>query len=212
MLIDLYNLIIKYDLHIRGIIHCGAHHAEEFGIYDKCNINNVIWIEANPNACDVCRQKLFGINNNIVIESAIDINDGIETKFNITNNGESSSLLELKNHLIYYPNINVIKSINVTTKRLDTIINENDINMKNFNFLNLDLQGIELRAIKSIGNYISNIDYIYTEINRDELYMECDTINELDEYLLNKNFIKVEEVWTHANWGDAFYIKNEKVR
>ena len=48
MLINLEELISKYNLNIKGIIHCGAHHAEEFKLYKKNKINNVVWIEANP--------------------------------------------------------------------------------------------------------------------------------------------------------------------
>ncbi len=36
-----------------------------------------------------------------------------------------------------------------------------------FNFLNLDIQGAELKALKSMGDYLNNVDYIYTEVNSD---------------------------------------------
>jgi hypothetical protein len=47
MLIDLKELVQKYDLKIKGIIHCGAHEAEESVLYKKIGIDDVIWIEAN---------------------------------------------------------------------------------------------------------------------------------------------------------------------
>lgn len=35
MLINLEELISKYNLNIKGIIQCGAHHAKEFKLYKK---------------------------------------------------------------------------------------------------------------------------------------------------------------------------------
>ena len=52
-----------------------------------------------------------------------------------------------------------------------------------FNFLNLDIQGAELKALKSMGDYLNNVDYIYTEVNSDYVYEDCALITELDDYL-----------------------------
>ena len=47
MLIKLDELIEKYDIAFKGIIHIGAHHAEERDDYANHGVNRVIWIEAN---------------------------------------------------------------------------------------------------------------------------------------------------------------------
>lgn len=212
MLIDIKVLIEKYNLDIRGIIHCGAHNAEEFPLYKNIGVENIIWIEANPEKSKFCKEYLKNEKNSIVINEAVNDVDGKKIEFNITNNGESSSILKLKNHKNYYPQIDVVKKIEVSTKRLDTILNENNLLIDKYNFLNLDLQGVELRAIKSLGNYLENIDYIYTEINRQELYEGCDIVDDIDSFLLEKGFVRIETVWTHANWGDALYVKGPKLK
>jgi len=212
MLIDLKYLINKYNLKIRGIIHGGAHNAEESTMYSEMQIEDVIWLEANPEKAEYCKNLLKDKIKNIVITEAISDKNGEKVDFNITNNGESSSILDLKNHKKYYPDINVVKKLKLETKRIDTIIDENIIEINNYNFLNLDLQGIELRAIKSLGDYLKNIDYIYTEVNKSELYNNCDKIEDIDSYLMNQGFIRVETAWTHAEWGDAFYIRGPKLK
>ena len=45
--------------------------------------------------------------------------------------------------------------------------------MDNVNFLNLDIQGAELKALKSLQDYLHKVDYIYTEVNVDYLYVDC---------------------------------------
>lgn len=212
MLIDLEQLIKKYDLNIRGIVHCGAHKAEEFPLYKKIGVNNVVWIEANPEKSEYCKEYLKDEVGNVIINEAINDIDGTKIEFNITNNGESSSILKLKSHKNFYPQINVVKKIEVVTKRLDTIITENNLDFSKYNFLNLDLQGIELRAIKSLGNLINSVDYIYTEVNKQELYEGCDIVDDIDSFLIKHGFVRIETSWTHAMWGDALYIKGPKLK
>jgi hypothetical protein len=84
----------------------------------------------------------------------------------------------------------------------------NDIDGSEIDFLNLDIQGVELRALKSMGSYLDSIKYIYTEINTGEVYKENDQLDDLDEFLRNKGFNRVETKLTPYEWGDALYIKN----
>lgn len=206
MLIPYNQLIKKYNIQVSGIIHVGAHLAEELHDYVSNGTSNIIWIEANPKLISQIENKTKQYNN-IVLNYAIDITDNIETQFNITNNGQSSSLLNLKEHLKEHPNIYVIDNLIVKTKRLDTLINEQHIDMTKFNFINLDIQGLELNALKSLGKYIENIDYIYTEVNNKELYENCNIFDDLDKYLKEFGFEMREINWTPHGWGDAFYTK-----
>ena len=56
------------------------------------------------------------------------------------------------------------------------------------NFWNLDIQGVELRAIRSAGDHIKHVDAIYTEVNTEEVYAGCDKMDEISEYLAKYGF------------------------
>ena len=58
---------------------------------------------------------------------------------------------------------------------------------------------------------LNRIDYIYSEVNRDEMYENNVLINQLDEFLSSYNFTRVETYWPDdkLGWGDAFYIKKK---
>ena len=72
----------------------------------------------------------------------------------------------------------------------------------------MDLQGSELQAIKSLGNMINNTKYIYTEVNRSNVYIDCSKIWEIDEYLNHHGFLRIATRWAYEqNWGDAIYAK-----
>lgn len=200
MLIKFNDIVNKYG-NPKGIIHIGAHLMEERSDYISNGLYNTIWIEANPKLYEVIK------NSDIVYNWAISDIDGQFVNFNITNNGQSSSILNLDKHKIHHPQIYVSEVISVKTKRMDTLIKENNIDLNNYDFLNIDIQGAELLALKGFGNLLYNIKFIYTEINTDNLYKNCALVSEIDEYLKKYEFKRVETSMTEYEWGDALYIK-----
>ena len=75
-----------------------------------------------------------------------------------------------------------------------------------YNFLNMDVQGYELEVLKGGSQTLKSIDYVYTEVNRAEVYKKCAMIEDVSDHLREFGLIKVAEAW-HGDWGDAFYIK-----
>jgi len=206
MLIKFNNIVHKYGKP-KGIIHIGAHLMEERSDYLSHGLNNIIWVEANPKTYSNIEFINNENSNERVFNNAISDEDNKIYEFNITNNGQSSSILELDKHKIHHPHIHVIEIVNVSSKRMDTLISENNIDINNYDFLNIDIQGAELLALKGFGNLLNNIKYIYTEINTNSLYKDCALVGEIDEYLNKYGFERVETSMTEFEWGDALYIK-----
>ena len=206
MLISLEMLNKKYNLNINGILHIGAHLCEELKMYKKQGINEdkIIWIEANPKLVKHNKKH----NNKLIIKNFIccDKDEGY-TKLNISNNGQSSSILELGTHKINHPGVKYVGSVEVKNNRIDTMYKEDNIPENFANFLNIDIQGSELLALKGMGNLLNNFDYALLEVNKEYVYENCAIINEIDAYMSKFNFIRVETKWTRNKWGDAFYIK-----
>ena len=71
----------------------------------------------------------------------------------------------------------------------------------------MDIQGAELLALKGSSDTLKNIDYVYLEVNEKELYTGCGLLSEVDEYLKEKGFTRVEINMTPHGWGDAFYTR-----
>lgn len=204
MLINLDYLVQKYNIKFSGILHIGAHECEEIVFYDKyIGRDNVLWIDAIDKKVEISKNKF----ENILIEHAAvsDVSEPII--FNITNNGQSSSILELDKHLSYYPHITVSQKIEMNSVITKDILEKYNIK---FNFVNLDIQGAELKALKGMEKYLYDIDYIYTEVNIASLYKGCVLLDELDNYLSKFGFVRKETQMTEQEWGDAFYIKEKK--
>lgn len=205
MLIPLNYLINKYKIQFKGILHVGAHECEELKDYELyISRDKILWIDALPGKVQLCKSKYPDIN----IELAV-VSDKIENiLFNISNNGQSSSILDFGLHSQYHPHVYYIGSYQVTTSLLKDILPKYDIN---YNFLNFDIQGAELKALKGMEEYLYNVDYLYTEVNNDYVYKGCALISELDEYLNRFDLIRVETNWTDYKWGDAFYIRKNLI-
>lgn len=202
MLIPLETLITKYNIKFEGILHVGAHECEELIEYEKyLPRNKILWIEAIPEKVLQNRTKY----SDLLIHNAVVSDVEEDVKFNISNNGQSSSMLELGLHKLFYPSIKYTHYFETRTKLLKDIIS--DYNIK-YNFLNLDIQGAELKALKGMESYLSSVDYIYTEVNADYVYKDCAIITEIDEYLIKFGLHRVETEWAgYTHWGDAFYIR-----
>jgi FkbM family methyltransferase len=204
VLIPLDYIIDTYNLKITGVLHCGAHTGEEAEAYHRAGINRVLWVEGNPELIPELEAHVLPYGHR-VCQALITDKDDEEIVFNITNNMQSSSIYEFGTHTIVSPDVHFTHQLRLRTARLDTLSNVH--NMEYLNFLNLDLQGAELVALKGLGELIQQFDYIYTEINRDELYLGCARLPELDSYLTD--FKRVEtRMAGDAGWGDSLFISS----
>lgn len=191
---------------IQGILHVGAHNCEEKNDYNECGIDDskIIWIEGNNTLVQQNKQK----SKDITIYHVLVDDEEKDVIFNITNNGQSSSILELGTHKESYPYIFVSEKQQQRTMRLDTFFELNNIDPSKYDFWNLDIQGTELRALKSAEKYLKYVNYIYTEVNTQEVYKGCALLTELDEYLTKHGFMRVGiNLVKGAGWGDAVYFR-----
>lgn len=209
MLIPFSELQKKYDMQINGILHVGAHNCEELMAYIQNGVEKekTYWVEAMENKVTLMKQ-IYGDDFHIY-QAVIDEIDDKMVTFNITNNGESSSILEFGSHSTHHPHVKVTSTENLTTTRLDTLIEKQNIPIENINFINLDIQGVELRALKSMEKYLKHIKYIYSEVNTEQVYKDCAIIHDIDGFLFKHGFKRTEtRIYQQYGWGDAFYVKD----
>lgn len=209
MLIDLLSLREKYQIYPKNVLHVGAHKGEEYDLYKSLGVNSIFWVEANKTLANELqiqkKERLKSLPNNKVICEVIGEKDGAIVSFNVSNNGQSSSILELGEHSQLFPDVIYCSSEQRETKTIKTIWTERML--PPVDFVNLDIQGAELLALKGFGDF-SNVKHIYTEINSREVYKGCALVEQIDEFLAPLGFRRVEtQYWNNHPWGDALYIK-----
>lgn len=190
-----------------GIIHVGGHYLEERSDYQKMGLYNTIWIDANDDIVTELLKNTSLYDGEKILHCLASDTDNQEMKFYVTNNLCSSSMLKLETHQNHYPHIKVIQVKEYKTKRLDTLFTENNISFTDRNFMNLDIQGAELLALKGCGKILDSVKYIYAEVNVEHLYENCCLVDEMDAYLKQFGFNRVEIEMTSQKWGDALYIR-----
>tara|TARA_B100001564_G_C20614439_1_gene659173 strand:- start:813 stop:1439 length:627 start_codon:yes stop_codon:yes gene_type:complete len=208
MLLELKDLVQKYDLDLKTVLHVGAHKAEEHDDYFDSGADKVHWVEGNEELALSISRKL-DLNKNQISLAIVSSEDNQPTKFRVTNNGASSSILKLKEHLVKHPGIKEIRSEDRKTITIDTLMDESIIGKNEpIDMLNLDIQGAELLALRGAKQTLKRVKCILTEVNELELYEGCVLINELDQFLKEHGFKRVEKaMWQDCGWGDAFYIR-----
>jgi FkbM family methyltransferase len=207
--IDFEYLCKKYGFIPTGIIHIGAHLMEERKNYLSMGVDNIIWIEANPKLYEKIKNENVS-SKELFFNYAISNKDNEMCELNITNNGQSSSILELDKHKMYHPEVWVTEKISVESKTIDSLFESEGIDASNYNFLNIDIQGAEYLAFLGSSNTLEKVDYIYSEVNEGTLYKDCGLISDIDLLLSKYGFKRFETDMSPWEWGDAFYIKEKK--
>ena len=66
MLFSIRELITVFGVSTTGVLHIGAHLAEEFSSYEKYAWTPVTWIEANPSLITMLEEKLDRANHRVI--------------------------------------------------------------------------------------------------------------------------------------------------
>jgi FkbM family methyltransferase len=201
---EIIKLLLINKINISGSFHIGAHDCEELHFYNEIGLipKDVIWIDAIPSKVTEAINK--GIPN--VYNAVITDKDDKEIIFNVSNNIQSSSVLEFGTHSQEHSHIIYVDKIKQKSITVDTFFERNNIDASKYNFWNFDIQGAELMALKGATQSIKYAKAIYLEVNEKELYKDCGLINDLDNFLSQYNFKRVLTKMTTHGWGDALYI------
>lgn len=208
MLITFEEVLKQLNKTPRGILHLGAHTGEESKSYQAGGVNAVIWIEGNPvvfkqlveNLANVPGQQFF----NILVSDKQEM-----VNFSVMNFDQSSSIMPIGVHKLHHPEIDVQQTLKLPAYRLDDFIAEKHVPIEGFDFLNIDLQGAELKALTGMGKLLDQFNYIITEVNTTRIYQGCPVLSELDTFLYKKGFARTKLAMTKYQWGDALYERKK---
>lgn len=206
MLISIREQSEVYGVHPTGVIHVGGHLGEEYSEYRKNQWRNILWIEAQPKLAKHL-EKLVQGSGDRVINAAVWNSPGIRLDLHLASNSESSSLLDFGTHSLEHPEIVVTGELEVMTETLDRIVPKD----LKFDYLALDIQGAELRALQGFETGLERVNWICTEINKKEVYKGCAQVSELDNFLTARGFKRCATRMTSFGWGDALYIRSSQI-
>jgi FkbM family methyltransferase len=207
MLLNFRDLVKKYSIKADGVIAAGAHFGEEHPDYVAAGIKRFVYIEPCAAAFTVLKNK-FAAHHHIQLFNVacgeVECEQVMYT--GSQNEGQSNSLLRMDKHLLIHPGITLPNTELVTVKRLDSL----GLAHKAYQLLVMDCQGFEGRVLKGATETLKQVNYVYTEVNRDEVYQGCTLIDELDQLLHEFNRVETGQ-WVGGMWSDALYLRNNSL-
>ena len=192
------------NLQIKGCIHIGAHEGQEYPLYKHFGISNLLFYEALPDNFEKLKKT---ISTDFLVDArniALGNTNGT-VEMHLEDRGLSSSVLKPKHHLEQYPQIKFEKTETVKITKLD----DEEFDREKYNFINIDVQGYELEVFKGAEETLKHVDLVLTEINKEEMYEGCALVDDMDQYLFERDFQRIATYWQQdgETWGDGLYLK-----
>jgi len=198
---DAPTVLSTYDIHPNGILHVGAHRGQEVEEYVSRS-PRVMLIEPSDAAFSHLLAHYGSTPGVTLVNAAAGSTTGPTLLYIASNDGQSSSLLRPLDHLIQVPSVTFNSAERVDVIRLDDLLEPNH----DCNFWVLDTQGSEHDVLQGGAASLRNVDFVFAEINRAELYAGCAQVMDLDAFLHATGFSRVLTRWWGCS-GDALYIR-----
>jgi FkbM family methyltransferase len=203
---------VKAIIRSQGILHLGAHRGQEAPVYDWFN-KKVLWIEAIPEIFNYLNDYLLNFYNQKAICALIGNSNKLKKNFYISNSDSScSSIFDFSSSVKegkLWPErgFKMEKILELEMKTLDTVLQENKINIAEYDHWILDLQGAELLALQGSERSLNFCNSILIEISKKEYYEKGSaTWEEIKNFMNKKNF-KIIEL-PSSDHTEVLFIKN----
>lgn len=170
-----------------------------------CDDSKVVWVEAIPEICNRCKQVFprATILNEAVSDSERDIEFMVSS-----NNGESSSILDFAEHAQIYPSVKEAGRIKMQTISLPNMLTKYDLDANNYDFLAMDIQGAEMKALRGMTDIITKFKFIVLEVSIFELYKSQGLFNDIMDFLRSYGFSLIDMEMHAEGWGDALFTSS----
>jgi len=121
-----------------------------------------------------------------------------------TSNG-SSSLLPPKEHLTFHPSVTFEKMQAVDIITLDDWAKK--MKIESFDFLWLDLQGMEMSVLQASPRILKTVKALYTEVSLIPLYENAPLYPEFKNWLADQGFYVKQELLAWKDSGNVLFLR-----
>ena len=194
---NLENIISLFNA--KGIIHMGAHRGGEAAVYDWFQ-KKTIWIEANPLIIEDLKDHVYQYPHQKVIHALLSDKDGDELDFKISNNDSASSSIFDFGQESTQKNLKMISNLKLKSQTFDKIVEREAIEISEYDFWILDLQGAELLTLYGSKKSLLKCKSILVEISKSDYYIDGARWENLKNFLnMNDFFEKWEPKENHTD-------------
>lgn len=189
----------------KGVVHIGGHRGQERTFYFSKRLP-VLWIEGDPEKAEQLTTNLQGFPRQRIIEALLSDEDGKPVSFHVSSNdGASSSILEFAGHAKMWPEVTMTKTLDLTSRRFDSLVDDLQIDLSGLDTLVLDVQGAELMVLRGMGATLDGFSKLEIEAADFEAYKGGTTVDELLAFCKSAGFQELERIALRHTEGIGTY-------
>lgn len=201
----------KYQAHlltkVRGIVHVGANVGQERARYAEHDLD-VVWIEPIDDVFRRLCANLSGYPKQIACNYLVTDKTGASYTFHVaSNDGSSSSILELADHKAIFPDIGYVRDFTITSVTLPELVARESIDMAKYDFLVLDTQGSELLVLEGAVPLLPHFRYVQVEAADFEAYKGCCKVADIEAFMLHHGFVETHRKRTSVHPAGGRYFE-----
>lgn len=163
--------------------------------------------EPNPDQYQICKEKSIHYKNIEVHQLALSDKEGIVDFYKTLGNIGASSLLEPID--VPFASSQEVEKIQVKTNTLKNWIDE--MKILKVDLMWMDVQGVELAALKGMGDYLKTVKYLHCEASKDPYYKNHILKDELESFLHDQGFITEFHSPYHPYGEGDIFATNSKL-
>lgn len=198
---------------VSGVVHVGANVGQERDRYRGRGLK-VLWVEPIPEVFARLAENVRGYDGQVAVQALVTDVDDKEYAFHIASNeGVSSSILELAQHKDIWPEIDFTSTIRLTSVTLATLFAREGLNPRDYQALILDTQGSELLVLRGSVPLLPHFTYIKVEASDFEVYKGCCTVADIDAFMREHGFREIARATfaTRAAGGSCFDLVYQRI-
>jgi FkbM family methyltransferase len=175
---------------VRGVVHVGANIGQERDLYARYGLD-VLWIEPIPEVFAELSANLVGFPRQRALEALVTDRDDAPYDFHVANNeGQSSSILALKEHRDVWPKVDYARTITLRSTTLATLLAREHIDLSRYDALVMDTQGSELLVLRGAEALLGHFKFVKTEVPDFEAYAGCARLQDITAFLATRGFVE----------------------
>jgi FkbM family methyltransferase len=173
---------------VRGVVHVGANVGQERDLYARYGLD-VLWVEPIPDVFAELRRNIERYPRQRALECLVTDRDDAEYEFHVANNrGESSSILDLKEHKTVWPKVAFTTTIKLRSVTLPALLVRERLDPAAYDALVMDTQGSELLVLRGATPLLAGFKFIKTEVPDFEAYAGCAQLADIGGFLVEHGF------------------------
>ena len=203
-----FSFLSKYIPKNPTILEAGAHSGSDtIRMHYAFPLATIHSFEPEPHAYNKLLKKTYGYNNIRTYNIALGERDEIKKLHT------SKDLLDASSSLLFqtaiskkiHPELILDQSLTVQVRTINSWVKDN--NIKQIDFMWLDMQGNELSALKAAKNILNTVKCIYTEVLISPIYEGAPLYDEFKAWMEKEGFVATIEKDRYPEQVNILFVR-----